>query len=329
MSAAAEDAPKAEVICAGTPGIPRGAEEHVPDMKGVPGVHIEEGVYIEEGESMFSLEEIKTRASQRDSGIIPLSPARLCRWTTIPTEGADKELRKFMDSKKLPTEEIIGILEPGTCLISGSALLYAIICARGGTPGWEPNDLDIFVEGDPTCERARNLLVEKEGKQVDMPSATYDSQFGVWTYLMPSGFKVQIISLAGRPKHWISRFDLDLVKNYFDGHDVFMSYASQRALDEGVVGIPEKTSGSLHETIKVASRVEKFYLRGFGGPPSVMITDYGSRKQDIIDALKGMANKFSFHGLFSIKLVHPAGNKTQWFVEFTPSSGRRTKAARE
>lgn len=223
-------------------------------------------------------------------------------WLDEPVAGAAEALKAQMAKGGLPAEDIATkvLKTDKTRVLAGSAVLHAVLVARGEAPSWEPGDFDMFCVGaDPGLGAIglMALLSTEDSKPFyTAPGSAHHHKITEYTTLA-SGKILQAIchekSEHGDDEYnppdalyQVADFDFDILKMYFDGENVWMSKEAAAALEGRVLGIPKVVTMLPSSFGRFLSRVGKYLSRGFGSPPERVVFPFAIRiKEELLQTL--------------------------------------------
>lgn len=229
-------------------------------------------------------------------------------WVDEPVAGAAEALKAQMAKGGLPAEDIATKLlrTDKTRVLAGSAVLHAVLVARGEAPTWEPGDFDMFcVGGDPGLGAIGliALLSTEDSKTVyTAPGSAHHHNITEYTAFasFASGKILQVICHEKNEHgdghnppdalYQVADFDFDILKMYFDGENVWMSKKAAAALEDRVLGIPKVVTMNPARFDRFLSRVGKYLSRGFGSPPERIVFPFAIRvKEELLQSLSAAA----------------------------------------
>lgn len=183
------------------------------------------------------------------------------RYVVFPQ--VQKKMVQRMQQYGLPGTCIQSLLEETDIVIGGSFLLRHLMHGAG----WKPGDLDLFgSEGD--VEAAKHWLWEPDVVKTDM----YSNQIAKIYEWSSKGMacKIQLIALKDTVdvEEYVSRFDLDIVRSFYDGRFIRVPKDTHKALISKTATAASLSLDDRQRNLRVEAdarmdRMFKYVQRGF------------------------------------------------------------------
>lgn len=142
------------------------------------------------------------------------------------------------------------------CVISGSFMLQLL-----KNVNYYNSDIDIYVKKDYESDIINFLNTNNFILQEPNPNYDFHSNWNVCSFIDSFDNKIDLIITDGDQRDFIKDFDLNIVKNYYDGNIYFNSYLINNKTQ--VVDINYETLPSKINHFKRIKRINKYLKRGF------------------------------------------------------------------
>lgn len=200
---------------------------------------------------------------------------------------AEEHLVAAMDAAGLPGAKVAKLLRnfgPEQALMSGSAVLHAILSAEeGGPPAWDPGEFDIYCGPFVEYHVAHGLLLGCPGLESVAPAGSDDrdrerSEPGIPRHRLRATARtrgsLQITSWSGNFKNVTAGFDFCALRPTFDGTTVSATPQAAAAIAARELWPgdkwPSHSCTTPDDVLRLAARLEKYRGRGFGGLPETI-----------------------------------------------------------
>lgn len=243
-------------------------------------------------------------------------------------------IKNYLDGAEIPGNKIIDLIykqPPGTCGLSGSSILKAVLEVHKENVEWDFDDFDIFFMEDGNrpsdwidlatifCDDLIKLgFVEDDGGRLpskddygSIHSATITSVRNFY-FKNQKIKKIQVITkgytlVKERPiEYLVANFDFDPLKMYFDGRFLHISEQAADAIVTRTLGIPTKISTERNDFRIFADRIMKYMFRGFTGEPQLIVVidsknNHFDAEKDIFEQLELGSSKYAFANIYTVE----------------------------
>jgi len=197
-------------------------------------------------------------------------------------------MRSFISSYHLPFTGFHQLLTTSNALVAGSSALALYLTQEGVAPGFEPNDMDIWMEDTHSIFMENGhinqqsnimrftqfLLTHGYNISTKYETESYENIRGVYSFLHPTGREIQLVVIHMKDvvEYVKTSFDLSVCATWWNAHtDRFETLSPETTLQRKMHTIPCKNV----DVEKLRSRIQKYTHRGFImiDPPFIVCKD--------------------------------------------------------